>query len=416
MITKKTDKQAYWNWFLLSLFYSYQYLLRVYPSTFTNEIRGTFGFSAQEFATLTTYCIFVYSCLQIPFGILLDRVGIRWLILSAFGLCLVGQYIFTHAQSAAWARCGRIMVGIGSAPAFMSAVKMTSDAFSEKLCGIFIGITCTFGIIFLMVGNTLLKEYCLRIQDWQTAAQTLNVVGMLLFVLCLLSLSTHKSNAKEMSPNFWQACWSVVTNYHYLGYALLTICTCSIVTTLSDLWGNTFLITKFHLSDMQAVLYNQFTFAGFLIGATLIPALFRENTLRGVRVCSTGLIILFILLIYGPDVWPSCILQLILFFLGLFGCADILCFTLAAQSSTPQTSGFIVGWMNTINMLGLTLLQACVAHTLDSHWSGLINDQGLRVYQTHDYELALGVLLNVAILGLFTACLMRSRGIKTAKH
>ena len=37
---KQTNRQIYWNWFLLSIFYGYQYLVRVYPNTFINEIRG----------------------------------------------------------------------------------------------------------------------------------------------------------------------------------------------------------------------------------------------------------------------------------------------------------------------------------------------------------------------------------------
>ena len=154
-------------------------------------------------------------------------------------------------------------------------------------------------------------------------------------------------------------------------------------------------------------------FAGFLIGALAIPMLFNgKRSLRGVRVCCIVLICLFATIIYGPSQLPSFVLQTILFALGFFACADILCFALAAQLSTPQTSGFIVGWVNTVNMLGLTLLQYLVAHSLDKYWSGAVNANGLRLYEARDYELALGVLLNTVILALCIACFMRSRNIK----
>ena len=410
----RDNRQAYLNWFLLSLFYSYQYLLRVYPSTFTDNIRETFHSSAHEFATLSTCCLFIYSCMQIPFGILLDRVNTRSLILSAFGLCLTGQILFTHTNSITYAQLGRILIGIGAAPAFMSTVKMVSDTFPDKLCGIFIGITCTLGTIVVILGTSLLKYICTLTNDWQKALWFLNAVGIVVFIVCCFALPRTKAvKIKNSETSFWKIFLSVVSNYRIFLYALLTIGTCAVVTTLSDLWSNTLLITKYRLNDTQAVFYNQFMFAGFLLGALIIPMLFvGKQSLRGVRVCCVVLIGLFSIIIYGPNQLPSFVLQAILFGLGFFACADILCFALAAQLSTPQTSGFIVGWVNTINMLGLTFLQYLVAHSLDKHWAGSVNANGLRLYEASDYEFALGILLNTVIIALCIACLMRSRKLK----
>lgn len=412
-------RQVYWNWFLLSLFYSYQYLLRVYPGTFTNEIRETFNFSANDFVTLSTYCLTIYSCCQIPFGILLDKIGVRWLVLFSFALCIVGQHIFTHSIDPFFARFGRILIGIGAAPAFMSVVKQVSSSFRENLCGLFIGITCTLGTIFIILGNTLLQNLYLKMQGWREAAGCLNGFGLFVFILCLLSLSTENEKRDEQGnkQGFLKNFLSVALDIRMFLFALLTIGTCAIVTTLSDLWGKTFLITKYHLPDVQATAYNQFIFAGFLVGSLLIPFIFSEGkkVLNGVRICSASLAVLFFTLIYGPSELPTCLLQAMLFLLGVFGCADILCFTLAAQTAKPGTSGLVVGWINTINMLGLTLLQAFVAKILDRCWDGTFNAQGLRLYRADDYELALGILLNTAIVALIVACILRTKHMRTQK-
>lgn len=410
----RDNRQAYLNWFLLSLFYAYQYLLRVYPGTFTDNLRESFNFSAHEFATLGTYCTLIYSCMQIPFGILLDRINVRKLILFAFGLCLIGQFLFTYTSSIICAQCGRVLVGIGAAPAFMSTVKMVSDSFADKLCGLFIGITCTLGTIVVILGTSLLKHICTITNSWRQALWCLNGLGVILFIICYFVLpKTQAIKVKDSETNFGQTFFSIVTNYRIFLYALLTIGTCAVVTTLSDLWGNTLLITKYHLNDVQAAFYNQFMFAGFLIGALVIPMLFKEKqSLRGVRVCCIVLICLFGIIIYGPSQLPSFVLQTVLFALGFFACADILCFALAAQLSTPKTSGLIVGWVNTVNMLGFTFFQYFVAQALDKHWSGAMNANGLRLYEASDYEFALGILLNTVILALCIACFMRTRNIK----
>ena len=135
---QSANRRAYVNWFLLALFFSYQYAARSCAGTFSNEIRGSFHLDAARFADLGTWCMLAYSCLQIPFGLLLDRIGIRRLILTSFAICLAGNYTFTHAQTFEGIRFGRLLLGIGGVPAYMSAVKLIADEFSVTSAACFI--------------------------------------------------------------------------------------------------------------------------------------------------------------------------------------------------------------------------------------------------------------------------------------
>jgi hypothetical protein len=183
------------------------------------------------------------------------------------------------------------------------------------------------------------------------------------------------------------------------------------VNTVSGLWGPAFLSAKYHLSPLQAVHYNQSISAGLMVGSFLLPTIFSEGKriLQGIRTCYLILVGIFICLIYGSASIPPSLLQIALFVAGIVACADILCFSLTAQLSTPKTSALIVGWVDTIHMLGLACLQGLVAFSLDKHWSGVTNEQGLRIYQARDYEFALGVLLNVVIGGTVIVWCMRSK-------
>ena len=96
----------------------------------------------------------------------------------------------------------------------MGAVKIASDSFSDRLCGIFIGITCALGTIFVILGNAFLKYLSLACGDWQEAAGYLNMFGMVLFILCLLTLSVQeKETPGEANNDFWETFLSVVLNY-----------------------------------------------------------------------------------------------------------------------------------------------------------------------------------------------------------
>ncbi len=396
MSVQKTAKRAYFDWLLLSLFFAYQYLLRCCPSVFTNEIRQTFSINAGQFADFGVWCMLVYSCLQIPFGIALDRIGIRQTVLASFGLCLIGQYWFTHASSYENALWGRVLIGIGGAPAYMSALKLVADAFAEKSCGLFIGITGMFTVLVVFC-NPLLKKICLEHNDWRIAANDLNLFGAVIFLLCLLFLFPKKTcceTDKKPELPFWNALRQVATDYRVYVYAAFVIGTNIVAMTLADLWGPGFLMTKYHLDEQQAVNDTQLITAGMVLGELLLPILFCSGLkiIRGVQVCCGGLVLIFCLLIYGAHISPVS-LKIVLFAMGLFSAADALAFTLGARLSTPQISGMLMSWINSVGMIGEPMLQKWVGFALDRHWSETLDASGLRVYQTNDYESALTLML-----------------------
>ena len=401
MEVQKTSGRAYFDWFLLSMFFAYQYLLRCCPSVFTNEIRSTFAIGADAFSNFGACCMLVYSCLQIPFGIALDRIGIRRSVLFALVFCYAGQYLFTHATSYEGALCGRILIGIGGAPAYMSALKLVADAFSEKSCALFIGITGMFTGAVVII-NPLLKKICLEKNDWRIAADDLNGFGLVIFFICLFALFPKKTPSKANQPaktSFGSALRAVAFDYKVYIYAAFIIGTNIVAMTLAELWGPSFLMTKYNLGEQQAVNFTQLISVGMVLGELILPIVFNSGRriLQGVRLCCGGLVLIFVLLICGTQL-PSLILQPLLFLMGLFGAADVFAFTLGARLSTPQTSGMLMSWINSIGMLGEPVLQKWIGVALDRRWSGLSDANGLRIYQIKDYESALSIMLAVTVV------------------
>ena len=418
-MNKTTSKQAYINWLLLSLFFAYQYLLRGYPGIFTSEIRGTFHVDATRYSDLGAYCMFAYSLLQIPFGILLDRIGVRLVVLAAFALCLIGQHTFTHAQTFETALFGRLLLGIGATPGFMSALKLVADSFSEKSCGLFIGLTGALGNLFLAFCEPRLKALGLaHNDDWRFPAFYLNIFGIAIFLACVFLLkpekiAKNKTFSQDPLPenNFWKNVLSVALNYKVYIYAAFVIGTNILAATLADLWGKSFLNAKYNLGEQEAINYVQWIQIGMLIGSVGLPALFNSGAkvAWGIRVSCASLAIIFAVFIFGPQTLSVALLQIMLFCVGFFGAADILACTMGAKLSTPQTSGMIISWINSVSMFGEPVLQKWIGVTLDKHWSGLSDAGGLRLYQAIDYECAMSVMLKVVCVCFVIACLMRNK-------
>ncbi len=79
MLHTLSNKQskAILGWFLIALFFCYQYLLRVIPGVISDELRHAFYMTAEDFSSLGSYYLYAYSFLQIPIGFIVDRIGIK---------------------------------------------------------------------------------------------------------------------------------------------------------------------------------------------------------------------------------------------------------------------------------------------------------------------------------------------------
>ena len=77
--------------------------------------------------------IVVYAALQIPVGILVDRIGPRTLIVCGAVMMAVGQAVLAIAPSIGVAILARVLVGMGDAATFVSVIRMLPNWFGGRV-------------------------------------------------------------------------------------------------------------------------------------------------------------------------------------------------------------------------------------------------------------------------------------------
>lgn len=92
-----------------------------------------FDISASALSSLAVVQLIIYASLQIPVGVLLDRVGPKILIASGAVLMLAGQVILATAPSIGIAILGRVLVGAGDAFTFISVIRLLASWFSGRI-------------------------------------------------------------------------------------------------------------------------------------------------------------------------------------------------------------------------------------------------------------------------------------------
>jgi len=405
-------KSATLGWALVALFYCYQYLLRVTPGVISDELRHAFMMTAEEFSTLGAYYLYAYALLQIPLGFIVDRLGVKRTVLLSMGLCIVGTFLIANTRSLWIAQLSRILIGAGSASAFISALKWVADHFPPGKRGLLMGGTLTLGTVGALSAGVPLVSL-VEWFSWQKAVSITGFLGIGLFVFIVLALKDTKE--REVQPfemkNMLADLRSVATNRMILVYALLAIGLYTPLSVLADLWGVSFIVEKFNITRSDAASTTMMMYFGLAVGSISLPHITERFSMftRSIRLCSFALLTLFAIVLYGFISHPA-MLKLIFFSIGFFCGAEMICFTGAVLNTTQDKSGLTIGFVNTLNMMGGAILQQIIGKALDLQWKGAIDSAGVRIYSTDQFIFALSVLIFVLI-----GCAILSLGLKDDK-
>jgi MFS family permease len=92
-----------------------------------------FHSSASVLSTLAVVQLMVYAAMQIPVGVLIDRIGSRVLMAVGTALMVIGQVTVAVAPTIGIAIVGRILVGIGDATVFTTLIRLVNSWFRGRI-------------------------------------------------------------------------------------------------------------------------------------------------------------------------------------------------------------------------------------------------------------------------------------------
>lgn len=97
------------------------------------EATERFDVAAATISTVAVVQIVVYAALQIPVGVLADRIGSRRLIIIGALIMAAGQVLLAFAPVFAVAFAARILVGVGDALTFVSVIRLLPNWFGGRI-------------------------------------------------------------------------------------------------------------------------------------------------------------------------------------------------------------------------------------------------------------------------------------------
>ncbi len=394
-----------------SFFYFYEVTLRVSPSVMTQQLMEHFQISATYLGLLATSYYATYFILQIPGGMIVDRVGARRVLSVSTIVCIIGTLIFSTQDNFYIALLGRMLIGIGSSCAFISCLKIATDQFSPHNFALIVGITNTMGTLGATFSS---KPLAIMVNNfgWQNVLYYFALIGLVLVPLILIFIKDKKNDTKSVSfkesfmaiarmPQIWLL--GVIGGFLYLP-----------ITAFAELWGVPYLMKIYSIDNQEASKATVMVFIGMAVGAPLFSfvAHFIKSYKNTIFIGAIIAALLFVAICFPSHISYSqmCI---ILFCIGFFIGAELFVFTIARNITSDIYNATAMGFINgLISFIGF-VFQPFLGRILDFFWNGEIAENGVRIYSLASYQYAIFAIASTLVISVVLMFFVKDNYSKT---
>lgn len=334
---------------------------------------------------LSSAFYYVYTSLQIPVGILFDRYNTRRLLFINAAICALGCFIFAAAESFGGLFLGRIIIGTGSAFAFIGLSHLLRQHFPLKQYAFMIGLSETLGFTVTVFGMIGMGSFIHHL-GWRFFIGSAGIVGLFIAALCWKFIPNHQPKP-DFCYNYHKQFLAILKNKFAWLNGLFVGLEFSVITVFAALWAVPFLQLKLGCDIKTASILT----AMILLGAGLSCPIFgqlsiyftRRKPLIHLSCLSTALLMLIAL--YVP-VTSTLGMGVLMFAIGLCCGAYMLAYSIANELAPQDALSTCTGFTNTLAMLSAPLLQPLVGYFLD------LSSVSPNHYVLGDYQLALIII------------------------
>jgi MFS family permease len=395
-------------------FNAYDAYLRVTPSVSSEALRVDLQAGATQLGNMMTWYFAPYVLLQVPVGLLIDRLGARRLLAAAVATSAIGSLLFATSASVAGAYAARLLMGIGGAFPGVGPIYLASRWFPASYLGLLAGLTGSSTVVGAVGGQAVLGEL-LDVITWRTASWIAAGVGLVIAVLLLLVVRDRPPAGHPLLPTLpaagsaqgasspWRHLRRVVTlpqNWLNAVWGSLTLMP---MLAFAALWATPFLSVLYQVPAKTAATAVSMAFLGLAFGGPVAGIVSERLASRRVPMMLFALVALVdsVVIVYLPV--PFAAMYPPLFVLGFcLGSQGSLVFAVALELNAVEASGVAIGFTQGMSNLGGAVFPPVIGALLAYSAGGGAGDPA---YGVADYRVALAVLpvgLAVAVLAAFS--------------
>ncbi len=285
----KSRTFAWMAWVIASLFYAYQYVLRVMPNIMMDSIIEQFNIDVVTFGQFSGVYYIGYSLMHLPIGMLLDRFGPKKIMPFFILMTVVGLLPIIFADSWVYPIIGRLLIGMGSSAAILSTFKIIRLYFTEEKFTRMLSFSVTIGLIGAIYGGGPVN-YLFGVLGYKIVVELFVLLGLILAVFAYFAVPTIKldhpstitSDIKEVFSNG----------------KVIFICLCAGLMVgpmegFADVWGTGFLKQVYGLEGTVAASLPSLIFVGMCFGGPILSVIAEKTNRYLGTIIVAGILMVF---------------------------------------------------------------------------------------------------------------------------
>ncbi|RLK63499.1 MFS transporter [Atopobacter sp. AH10] len=369
----KLKRQAFITYSIYALIYVFVAFHRNSPGVLKDPIQATFGASIQDFALITGFFFYPYLLMQLPAGILTDKLGPKKIMFISSLVTGLGSFLFSIAPNMMMMYLARALVGLGVSTVFVSLVKVQHTWFSSKQQGLMMGVTgiaANLGALMAQAPLVLLSKTF----GWRMTFATLALGSLLLAALSLFFAKEKPSDiglpsmaeiegriVQKPTIHIGEALKSVLSNKNTWLAALSFLGLYTSYIVLFGAFGAAFIQEAYGLELELASSYLMLATLGALLAGLVVGGLSDKWKRRKWPLIGLSLATLAVWVIFVFVKLPLPLLLIVLFLLGFTMSGFSLCWPIANETNDPRYAGISSATVNTIGYMGSAFVPQMMA-------------------------------------------------------
>lgn len=348
VMNRSITRVAAWGmWIIASLFYAYQYILRVMPNIMLDNFIQQFHIDTAVFGQFSGVYYLGYSLMHLPIGIMLDRFGPRKVMTGCILLTVIGLLPILFAEHWVYPMIGRALIGMGSSAAILGTFKIIRMAFKEQLFTRMLSFSVTIGLIGAIYGGGPVGYLCNTL-DYKIVVQIFALFGILLAALTYFIVPEMEENT--YSNSIVQDIKRVLTNRQIISLCFLSGLMVGPLEGFADVWGSAFIKQVYGFDPTLSSYLPSMIFIGMCFGAPVLSFIAEKanNYLAVIIGSGIAMMLVFLALISQQLTETTMIVGFIL--VGVCCAYQILAIYKASTYLPEQVAGITTAIANMIIM------------------------------------------------------------------
>ena len=391
------------SYIIAAFFLLYEMAVQTSPSIMTKQLMHDLHVDSAIIGLISAAYFYSYSAMQIPAGLILDRLSIRYCLSIAILFCATGSFMFAKFDTATLLAVARFFMGLGSAFAFISVLTVAHRWFSGKVFALLVGIAQLLAAVGAWAGEYPLS-FMINHLGWRHTMFALGVVGVAMAVITFAFVRDRQGSAEETkSLGILTSLRKIFANSQTFWIALYAFCAWSPILIFAEMWGVPFLVKSFGITTTAAANACGAIWFGLALLSPILGYTSNKIGKRCVLLQTSALVgLISILVLLFVPTKSIAIMLLALFGIGFAAAGQILSFALVKDINSANVTATAIAFNNLAVVVGGALLHPIVGFLLRWFSNGTVVN-GTPQYSMHDYRIALAFIPVCYILGLISS-------------